>query len=177
MNFFCIYTLLVFCLMLLNYRCLISVVSHETGGISFRNIALSAQMTDSLNKSLCGSLEKHKAPQTACRRILIGPFDYSSSVPSVERHSLGSARVIADRRQISVNKLLNQLVVYHQSDGNLQALTGLDVWTTHESASASLHRTHQLNISWRGHIQHTANPAHTGTSIYSLSLTTRWSVS
>lgn len=36
------------------------------GGISFRFIALSAQMTDSPNKSLRLSLVKHKAPQTGC---------------------------------------------------------------------------------------------------------------
>ena len=59
-NFFCIYTPLLFCFMRLNYWFLISIISRENSDISFRVIAVSAQMTGSLNKSLCGSSLKHK---------------------------------------------------------------------------------------------------------------------
>lgn len=58
-----IYVRCVFGFMMPNYRFIIPIKSHKSSGISFRIIALSAQMTDSLGKSLCGSLLKHKVPK------------------------------------------------------------------------------------------------------------------
>lgn len=55
--------LCMFGFMMPNYRFIIPIKSHENSGISFRIIALSAQMTDSFSKSLCGSQLKRKVPK------------------------------------------------------------------------------------------------------------------
>lgn len=41
---------------------------HENSGLSFRIIELSAQMTGSYNKSLCGILVKHQVPKQDVER-------------------------------------------------------------------------------------------------------------
>lgn len=108
-----IYVRCVFGFMMPNYRFIIPIKSHESSGISFRIIALSAQMTDSLGKSLCGSLLKHKVPKQDAKIYWLGFFDDNSSVLSVKRHSSDSAYPITNRRQTKELKLFHQVAVHH----------------------------------------------------------------
>lgn len=108
-----IYVRCVFGFMMPNYRFIIPIKSHESSGISFRIIALSTQMTDSLGKSLCGSLLKHKVPKQDAKIYWLGLFDDNSSVLSVKRHSSDLAYPITNRRQTKELKLFHQVAVHH----------------------------------------------------------------